>query len=572
MTLPRILIIDDQYADSLDEQELVKDIFSLRGDGGGLSPQLGSAVFFSGLTAGKFDVDASLKEVEKGWKDDVGSARWALVIVDYYFVEPAQQKHVAGGKHVVQAIKAKYRDVPVALFSTKDPRAVEVDVVDGVAFLQKPKLRGRKPEPQVQADLRRKFYRILMQHGLFPDETVRYVDTAGAIRMVESTRRPMVGCSLPFLKTLRDSRASLLNKPLTTMLIHGPEGSGKDELVEYIHDWGEALGHSRNQDALTDRVAKAERASLHVGEMTGLELVQVTADKLGEKLNTPTCSTLHVDPIECLPEPSQRFVTRWIEEQIGSGPDGSNSVLARLIFTSSQTVQGLIEHGQIVSNLIDQLDVIEVPGVYDRRGALELLEHFLTETFAARAALELNAGSKEPPSSDPPPKAPALTPDAIEAVDQETNWPGNVRQIRRLAMLLVARNEFRRSITADEIRACIAKTSSFRVSGTRSGVRGLIDRITAQTIGDNERLDGVFKELRVAGSELVRRILLREAVKQRYTIQRVARVLLDDDTLENWAPYHRLKEWRDFFDIKGTGDSRLDAMLAKRETTTRRQK
>jgi hypothetical protein len=49
-------------------------------------------------------------------------------------------------------------------------------------------------------------------------------------------------------------------------------------------------------------------------------------------------------------------------------------------------------------------------------------------------------------------------------------------------------------------------------------------------------------------------------------------VLLDDDTLENWAPYHRLKEWRDFFDIKDTGDSRLDAMLAKRETTTRRQK
>src|SRR5206468_1039471 len=100
---------------------------------------------------------------------------------------------------------------------------------------------------------------------------------------------------------------------------------------------------------------------------------------------------------------------------------------------------------------------------------------------------------------------------------------GNVRQIRRLATLLAARNEFRQSITTDEIRTCIAKTSSYRVAGARYGIRGLIDRIAAQTIGDNERLDGVFKELRAAGSELVKRILVREAAIQRYTRQRVAR-------------------------------------------------
>src|SRR5579862_2245967 len=116
MMLPRILIIDDQYADNPNEQEIVKDAFSLRGDDVGLPPQLGRAVFFSGLAGGKFDIEASLKEVEKGWKDDSGNARWALVVVDYYFIEPSSHKGVAGGKQIVQSIKAKHPEVPVVLF------------------------------------------------------------------------------------------------------------------------------------------------------------------------------------------------------------------------------------------------------------------------------------------------------------------------------------------------------------------------------------------------------------------------------------------------------------------------
>jgi len=563
MTLPRILVIDDQYAGSPSEQELVKETFALRGDETGSPPQLGHAVFFSGLSAGKFDVEASLKEVERGWKDDAGSARWALVVVDYYFVEPLSKKGVEGGKHIVQAIKARYPEVPVVLFSTKDPQAVEKNIVDGVAFLQKPKLRGQKPVPEVQADLRRKFFRILAQHGLFHDETVRYVDHAGDIRLIESARRPMVGSSLPFLRTLRNARASLLNKPFASLLLQGAEGSGKDVLVQYVHDWGEAVERSRSREDGYKTGAKLE--SFHVGEIAESEMTQVSTAKLKERLSAPNGGTLHFDAIECLPAPSQRFLARWIEERMGTSVEEACAAPSRLIFTSSQPVQQLLESNQLVSSLADQLDVIEIPDVFDRRGALELLDYFLKDVCASKATTDLDAGPGELSVLRTDSMPPALDPDARNVVVRERNWPGNVRQVRRLAWFLAARNEFRRTVSAQEVRTCIAKTSSLRIAGSRTGVRGLIDRMAEQAIGENERLDGVFKELRSAGSKLVKRLLLMEAIRQRYTRQRVARILLDDDSIENWGSFRKLNDWRVFFEIEETGDERLDAMLAKPE-------
>jgi DNA-binding NtrC family response regulator len=552
MSLPQILIIDDQYAVSPKDRDVIKASFALsEAEDSESTAHLGTVEFCRGLNEdGKFEVGVSLNAVKKGWEKDNVGARWSLVVVDYYFVEqgPHGGENIAGGKQIVRAIKNTYQDVPIVLFSTRDPEKVEAEVGDGVAFLQKPRLHGQHGDPKVQAELRKGFYRVLLQHGLYADQAIRYVSNAGDVCSLDSSRKLMLGSSLRFLKSLREARASLLTGRFPALLIEGAEGSGKDELVRYIHDWGRALALSQ-----PDTTGEGKLVPFRIGEMTESEAAQVSVEVLKEKLEEAKRGTLHLDPIECLPASSQRFFTRWVEERIG---DAVRDVSApfQIIFTSSQPMQQLLERGLMGSSLADLLDVIEVPGVFDREDAIELLEYFLKEVWSARP--QLSAESKDPP---------ALNGAAKEIVAREKNWPGNVRQLRRVAAMLAARNEFRRSITQDEVSTCIKQTSSYRAPGARSGVWGLIDRIAAQAIRDNERLDGVFKEFRSAGSELVKRILLREAANQRYTRQRVARTLLDDDSIKDHGSFNKLKEWRDFFEIDETGDGRLDAMLAKPE-------
>lgn len=570
--LPPVLIIDDRYALYSAERELVKKYFSLRESGDSLQEEqaLCCATFCSGLTDGRFDLNAVLTQVRRGWNEEGHGLRWALVIVDYYFNEKDEEgrfRAVARAAEIVSAIKSQIsEDVPIVLFSSHSAESLEENVWQGAAFLHKPEAPAdRDLELRDYAPLRQDFFRLLLQHGLFADGRVLYVDANGGVQASASSREPMVGTSLPFLKTLRDARASLHEKHFPALLIEGPEGSGKDELVRYVYDWAQAMAHSCIEPEGVERADKPELLSFRVGEMTAIEVALLSAGDLEQELKAAKFGTLHIDPVECLPPCSQQFFVRWIEERIrGDRPDNESPQI--LVFTSGQSVQHLLERGLLSPSLADQLDAIRVPSVFDRGGAVELLDHFLQEILASRAAPDRNGQTAQPAVE--PRRLPALEPNAKELVNLHKEWPGNVRQLRRVAALLSARNQFRRSIAEDEIAACIARTSAYRIPGSRPGLRGLVDRIGTQRIGEHEQLHGILKDFREAGANLVTQIITREIQVQKYNIESVAGDLLDDQSLKGSHAPKRLNRWLKFFvgSIK-TGDQALDDRLKKYDTT-----
>jgi len=574
MQLPSVLIIDDAYALNRDERELVKRYFALReiDDSTPEEESLCFATFCSGLTTdGVFDLREVVSQVRSGWNED--GPRWALVIVDYYFNEKDEKgdfRGTARAAEIVSAIKSQISaDVPIVLFSSYSVGSLEANVRQGAAFLHKPEAPAdRDLELRDYAVLRRDFHRILLQHGLFADGLVRSVDVKGGVRARARSREAMVGTSLTFLKTLRDARASLHGKHFPALLIEGPEGSGKDELVRYVHDWAQATAESLIEPDDGERSDKGDFLSFRVGEMTAVEIALLSAGDMEQELKNAKFGTLHIDPVEILPPWSQQFFIRWIEERIRGGrPDNESPQI--LVFTSGQSIQQLLERGLLSPSLADQLDVIRVPGVFDRGGAVELLDHFLQKTLASGVAPEQDSPTGEPAVQEAEPQEPpALNAQAKEIVKQHKEWPGNVRQLRRVAALLSARNQFRRSIEPDEIAACIARTSAYRIPGSRPGLRGLVDRIGTQRIGEHEQLYGILKDFREAGANLVTQVITREIQAQKYNIESVAGDLLDDQSLKGSHAPKRLNRWLKFFvgGIK-TGDQALDDRLKKYDKT-----
>ncbi|HMB92883.1 MAG TPA: sigma 54-interacting transcriptional regulator, partial [Rhodothermales bacterium] len=193
----------------------------------------------------------------------------------------------------------------------------------------------------------------------------------------------------------------------SAVLITGEQGVGKERIARAIHATSE---RAAAPFVMFDGAGRAEKPL--ASHLFG----QDTAPPINGAFREAGNGTLLIDDIGHLPLDLQRRLLHALQngEVVPVGANQAVEVNARVLATTSQSLQKLVEKGHFLEKLYHRLRVISlaVPSLRERREDIPLLvQHFLT-TLRPNDAL--------PPS---------VTPAALHALTQY-DWPGNVRQLR----------------------------------------------------------------------------------------------------------------------------------------------
>lgn len=206
-------------------------------------------------------------------------------------------------------------------------------------------------------------------------------------------------------------RAGQLVKGEAPILIHGPEGSGRQRLAQCIHEVGEKRDGpfiTFNCGALPQQLLEAELFGYSRGDFTG-----ATDDQSG-LLQRTRGGTLLLRSIEELPLPLQTRLVQVLDDTNGSSSDENGSGF-RLIATSTCDPEELAGKDLLKQELLYRLGVpLHVAPLNQRHEDIPaLVERFLRELAEERGQVRHFA---------------------TEALKQLVlaDWPGNVSQLRRV--------------------------------------------------------------------------------------------------------------------------------------------
>lgn len=232
MSLPRILVIDDQLAQPLGRYECCRDwnLIDVT-DGPPRHPREGppaiaEASFCSGQvrdgSATWNSLELIIDRVASEWPSREGR-RWALVLLDVRFdsVPPREGDGEFGLEIILKQLIDRWpapdnpgvTEVPVVVMTREGHRRSEANKIGAERFLAKDEMGAAA------------LATLLRDHGLVADS-----DLLG--------RRPeelVAGRSLALLRTLRHARRIANSGSNGTGMILGPQGSGKTTIAHYIH-------------------------------------------------------------------------------------------------------------------------------------------------------------------------------------------------------------------------------------------------------------------------------------------------------------------------------------------------
>ena len=264
MNIPRILVIDDQYAveadlraDLCDRCNLIEisDAASDEELESKVSGKAAGVVFCSGQKRSGEVVENSLDEVDRaidaGWPSPSGW-RWAMILLDIRFdSKPHRSEDKGFGLRIIKHLVEKWPDrmaapgncdLPVVMLSTIpfQERGGQANRAGAHGYTEK-------------ADLdEQRLTELLEEHGLIED-----TDPRG-----RPEHRLLLGGSIALLKILREGRR-IARQQFCNALILGPQGSGKTTLGEYIH------AYSGRTDSFVPYYVKPSTANLQYGELFG---------------------------------------------------------------------------------------------------------------------------------------------------------------------------------------------------------------------------------------------------------------------------------------------------------------
>jgi transcriptional regulator with PAS, ATPase and Fis domain len=232
---------------------------------------------------------------------------------------------------------------------------------------------------------------------------------------LEFSLESIVGES-PALRDAVDRARKVAASRLTTVLLVGETGTGKELFARAIHYTGPSHGEpfvAVNCAAIPETLLESELFGHERGAFT-----DARAQKRG-LMELAGTGTLFLDEIGELPPRLQPKLLRVLEERRVRRLGGLQEVEinCRIIAAANPSLQQAVTRLEFREDLYYRLNVfrINIPPLREREGDVELLaRHFLQE-LARQQELESKT----------------LEPDAIEAL-RAHSWPGNIRELKNV--------------------------------------------------------------------------------------------------------------------------------------------
>jgi transcriptional regulator with GAF, ATPase, and Fis domain/tetratricopeptide (TPR) repeat protein len=226
----------------------------------------------------------------------------------------------------------------------------------------------------------------------------------------------------------------------TTVLLTGPNGSGKDLIAKTIHYTGPRKDrpfHTLNCPALPDQLIESELFGHEKGSFTG-----AYKQNIGH-FESASDGTIFLNEIGDLPLRLQPKLLRVLEDMRFFRVGGTREIKtnARVICATNKDLMKLVKEGRFREDLYYRINIfpIRVPGLVERREDIKLLcNHFLT--LYCRL---YNTPTKR------------ISPEAM-AYMTEYDWPGNVRELENTInrLMIISKKE---TILPEDLPANIVK-------------------------------------------------------------------------------------------------------------------
>ncbi len=225
------------------------------------------------------------------------------------------------------------------------------------------------------------------------------------------------------MRTVKALVRKVARSPLSTILLRGDSGTGKNLLARAIH-----ARSARADGPFLNITCSSLPETLLESELFGHERGAFTDAKQQRRglLQQADGGTVFLDEIGDISAALQIKLLRFLEERIFRRLGGAEDIRvdARVVAATHCDLEAAVARGDFREDLYYRLSVLPValPPLRERRGDIPLLvQHFI-------AGFNLELGKK----------VSAVSPEALARLEAHA-WPGNVRELRNVverAMLL----------------------------------------------------------------------------------------------------------------------------------------
>lgn len=438
MTLPRILVIDDQFGRSIKDRRnlcLNFGLVDVTGDDKAseeIKQPIAEAIFATGQRIQNDsivnDADSALMSVKTGWPDQ-SAKYWSLVLLDIRFASGKIGKDgepdgwpgdMDYGLRILEAIKKEYQNLPVVMLSARDRREIieECRAKGAIDFIQRISSSSEDKSPkEILAEK-------LFQHGLLPDT-----------RSLNDEKQRIAGNSMPILLALRAARRGATGTG--NLLVIGETGTGKELLARYIHDLSPKSGGKYNifHAFGTAETLQEDELFGHVkGAFTG-----ATSDKEG-LFESTNGGTLFIDEIGDIPESVQLKLLRPLESRIVSRQGSHREIHldVQVVLATNKNLGEYSQTGKFKSDLLNRINAysIVVPPLRERKEDIPLIAEQLVKNLCK----EHNARWPR-----------KIQPQTLELLNNHS-WPDNVRELRNVLERAIKENKDSELLVPSDIR------------------------------------------------------------------------------------------------------------------------